>query len=77
MKDFEQLYYDSLYKNRKLEEEIKNLKQELEIYKNKKDAKSIIMNDFSKYMKKKNNQNSFKKKLLETINKQNCHEGNI
>lgn len=69
MKDFEQLYYDSLYKNRKLEEEIKNLKQELEIYKNKKDAKSIIMNDFSKYIKKKNNQNSFKNKLLETIKK--------
>lgn len=33
MKDFEQLYYDEVYKNKKLKEKIKSLEEELNLYK--------------------------------------------
>ena len=56
MKDYEQLYYDALYKIKSLEKENKSLKQDLEIYKallKNKDLKRIIANDLSKYLKNK------------------------
>lgn len=57
MKDFEQLYYDVLYKNKQLKKEIKQLQEEIEVYKllSKKDSlKSIIASDLIKFINKKN-----------------------
>lgn len=56
MKDFEQLYYDQQYKIKKLENKIKQLEEELEIYKaigKSKDIRNIIVSDLSKYIIKK------------------------
>jgi len=57
MKDYEQLYYDALYKIRSLEKENKSLKQDLEIYKallKNKDLKKIIADDLIQYLTNKN-----------------------
>lgn len=56
MKDYDQLYYDSLYKIKKLENKIKLLEQEIEIYKlfqKDKNVKEILIKDFIKYINKK------------------------
>lgn len=55
MKDFEQLYYDQLYKNKKLQIQIDILTQELEIYKSSsnKDIKKIIIDSLIKYKEDK------------------------
>lgn len=57
MKDYEQLYYDLLYENQKLKNKIKQLEQEIDIYKSiskNKDVKSIIIEDLSNYLILKN-----------------------
>lgn len=56
MKDWEQLYYDELYKNKKLENEIKALKeeiQEINLCRTKRnvDLQEYIMQQFKKYKK--------------------------
>jgi len=56
MKDYEQLYYDELYKNKKLENEVKRLKeeiQEINLCRTKRnvDLQEYIMNQFKKYKK--------------------------
>lgn len=58
MKDYEQLYFDALYKIKNLEKENKIIKQELEMYKifsTKKELKQIITDDLIKYLKNKEN----------------------
>lgn len=57
MKDYEQLYYDLLYENQKLKNKIKQLEQEIDIYKSiskNKDVKSIIIENLSNYLILKN-----------------------
>lgn len=56
MKDYEQMYYDLLYKHKQVLKKIENLEQEIEIYKslqNNKNIKEIIIKDFIKYINKK------------------------
>jgi len=48
MKDYEQLYYDTLYKNKQLEKEITKLKEEIELlkkYSKSGNVKQIIINE--------------------------------
>lgn len=55
-KDYEQMYYDLLFENKKLKEQIKNLKEELEIYSifyNKKSSNKQIARALIEYFKKK------------------------
>lgn len=55
MKDYEQLYYDAIYEIKRLNKKIDVLEQELEIYKQLQkntDAKSMIIKDFAKYLKR-------------------------
>lgn len=62
MKDFEQLYYDSIYENKKIIEENNKLKQEIEIYKTlsqNKQLNKIIAKDLIKYLSNKNNQKNY------------------
>ena len=64
--DYEQLYYDSLYKIKKLEQQINLLEEEKEVYKNllgNKNVKSIIAKDLVRYLAQK------KDKRLEVNNK--------
>lgn len=54
MIDYEQLYYDSLYRNRELTKKNNELEELLEIYKDilkNKGIKEIIVKDFIKYLK--------------------------
>ena len=54
-KDYEQLYYDELYKNKELMQKYKLLEEELEIYKSiqkNKDLKQVIVNMIRKYLNK-------------------------
>ena len=56
MKDYEQLYYDELYKNKKLENENKALKeeiQEINLCRTKRnvDLQEYIMSQFKRYKK--------------------------
>ena len=56
MKDYEQLYYDQQFKIKKLNNKIKQLEEELEIYKSigkSRDIRKIIVYDLSKYIIKK------------------------
>ena len=56
MKDYEQLYYDELYKNKKLIQKCKELEEELELlkkYSKNGDVKKIIIYDLIKYLKRK------------------------
>ena len=51
MKDYESLYYDLLYENKKLKETIKELKEEIELlkkYSNNGDLKEIIIKEILK-----------------------------
>lgn len=53
--DYEQLYYDSQYKIKKLESQIKLLEEEKNIYKTlmkNKDLKKIIASELIKYLKR-------------------------
>lgn len=64
--DYEQLYYDSLYKIKKLEQQINILEEEKEVYKNllgNKNIKAIIAKDLVRYLAQK------KDKRLEVKNK--------
>lgn len=48
MKDYEQLYYDTLYKNKQLEKEITKLKEEIYLlkkYNKNNNLKEIIINE--------------------------------
>lgn len=52
MKDYEQLYYDSLYEIKKLRRENIILKQEIDLYKNlikNKDLKKFIVKEIIRY----------------------------
>lgn len=54
-KDYEQLYYDELYKNKALMQKCKILEEELEIYKSiqkNKNLKQVIVNMIRKYLDK-------------------------
>lgn len=54
--DYEQLYYDSIYKIKKLEQQIKLLEEERNIYKSlikNKDLKKIIASELIKYLNSK------------------------
>ena len=56
MKDYEQLYYDVLYKIKQLENQNKLLEQELDIYKSlqkNKNLKKVIVEMLIKYLNKK------------------------
>ena len=56
MKDYEQLYYDVLYKIKQLENQNKLLEQELNIYKSlqkNKDLKKVVVDMLIKYLNKK------------------------
>lgn len=56
MKDYEQLYYDALYKIKQLENQKKLLEQELDIYKSlqkNKNLKKVIVEMLIKYLNKK------------------------
>ena len=56
MKDYEQLYYDALYKIKQLENQNKLLEQELNIYKSlqkNKNLKKVIVEMLIKYLNKK------------------------
>lgn len=56
MKDYEQLYYDALYKIKQLENQNKLLEQELDIYKSlqkNKNLKKVIVEMLIKYLNKK------------------------
>lgn len=56
MKDYEQLYYDLLYRIRELTKKNNELEELLEIYKGilkNKGIKEIIVKDFIKYLDKK------------------------
>lgn len=58
MKDYEQLYYDLQYENKELKNKIKQLEQQIDIYKSmskNKDIKSIIIEDLSNYLILKEN----------------------
>lgn len=46
--DYEQLYYDELYKNKKLEEQIKQLQEELEMLKGNKKIIEYIIQEVKK-----------------------------
>lgn len=53
MKDYEQMYYDTLYELNKLKTKNKELEQELEIYKSmqkNKDLKKVIVDMIVKYL---------------------------
>lgn len=53
MKDYEQMYYDTLYELNKLKTKSKKLEQELEIYKlmqKNKDLKKVIVEMVIKYL---------------------------
>lgn len=70
MKDYEQLYYDSLYKINKLQQRINNLEQQIEIYKKmqpSKNVKSVIVNDLAVFINEKLDKKNFKSKLQEMI----------
>lgn len=54
-KDYEQLYYDEVYKNKELIQKCKLLEEELEIYKyiqKNKNLKQVIVNIIRKYLNK-------------------------
>ena len=56
MKDYEQLYYDELYKNKELIQKCKELEEELELLKKYSKKGAIIeqiMKDLMKYMKER------------------------
>lgn len=56
MVDYEQMYYDLLFENKKLKKQIENLKEELEIYSifsNKKLNNKQVAIALIKYFKKK------------------------
>ena len=56
MKDYEQLYYDTLRENRTLKQQLEILSQEIEIYKKigkDKKIRELIIKDFSKYLKQR------------------------
>ncbi len=55
MKDYEQLYYDLLYKHKKALKKLKELEQELEILSKYKDVKTkkLLLESFIKFKKKK------------------------
>lgn len=53
MKDYEQLYYDSIYKIKQLKKEISNLEYKIQIYKSlhkNSNVKEIIITDLIKYI---------------------------
>lgn len=52
MKDYEQLYYDAIYKIKKLEKENQNLKQELDLINNNSKKTIILRNEIVKAIKK-------------------------
>lgn len=54
-KDYEQIYYDLLFENKKLKEQIESLKEELEIYNlfNKKSNKQIAKSLIEYFRKKR------------------------
>ena len=61
MKDYEQLYYDEVLKNRKLICKCKNLEEEIDIYKEllkNKPIKLIIADSLIKYVKKEDKNDS-------------------
>ena len=54
--DYEQLYYDSLYKIKKLEKRIKLLEEERDVYKSligNRNNRKIIAHDLIRYFEKK------------------------
>lgn len=54
-KDYEQMYYDLLYENKKILYKCKELEQELDIYKQvlkDKPIKTIIVEELLKYLRK-------------------------
>lgn len=56
MKDYEQLYYDQKYQIKELKNKIKQLEEELEIYRmigKDKSIRNLIIKDISKYIIKK------------------------
>ena len=56
MKDYEQLYYDELYKSKELIQKCKELEEELELLKKYSKKSAIIeqiMKDLMKYMKER------------------------
>ena len=52
MKDYEQLYYDAIYKIKKLERENQDLKQELDLINNNSKKTIILRNEIVKAIKK-------------------------
>ncbi len=54
MKDYEQLYYDLLRENKKLKNEISNLKEEMFVIKNtqKKELINFIIKEIKRYKRK-------------------------
>ncbi len=58
MKDYEQLYYDELYKNKELVQKIKDLEEELSLiksYSKNNNLKEIIIKEFQRYKKEEHN----------------------
>lgn len=56
MKDYEQLYYDQKYQIKELKNKIKQLEEELEIYRmigKDKSIRNLLIKDISKYIIKK------------------------
>jgi hypothetical protein len=56
MKDYEQLYYDQKYQIKQLKNKIKQLEEELEIYRmvgKDKSIRNLLIKDISKYIVKK------------------------
>lgn len=56
MKDYEQLYYDQKYQIKELKNKIKQLEEELEIYRmvgKDKSIRNLLIKDISKYIVKK------------------------
>jgi hypothetical protein len=62
--DYEQLYYDEKYKNKQLEKEISNLKDEISILKGNKTLIEYIINKSKdKLLPKENNLKNIKKQI--------------
>lgn len=59
MNDYEQLYYDQVYENRKLIEEIEILKQELELLNNPKlNLVNYLVREYKKQINNKENRDN-------------------
>lgn len=70
MNDYEQLYYDQFYKNKKLIEENEILKQELELLNNPKlDLINFLVREYKKQNKDKKIRREVKMNIIEELEK--------